>query len=42
VFVIAAEITGFPPAEGEGTSKKIAEHAAAAAFLQREGIEETA
>ena len=42
VFVIAAEIPGFEPAEGEGTSKKTAEHAAAAAFLRREGIEETA
>ena len=42
VFVIAAEISGFASAEGEGTSKKTAEHAAAAEFLQREGIEETA
>jgi ribonuclease-3 len=42
VFLIAAEITGFAPVEGEGQSKKTAEHAAAAAFLLREGIEEIA
>lgn len=42
VFVIAAEIPGFLSAEGEGASKKVAEHAAATAFLRREGIEEIA
>ena len=42
IFVIAVEINGYPSTEGEGASKKIAEHAAATAFLRREGIEESA
>jgi ribonuclease-3 len=39
-FVIAVSVAGFPAAEGSGASKRIAEQAAAAAFLQREGFGE--
>jgi ribonuclease III len=42
VFVIAVELSGYDPAEAEGSSKKMAEHAAAQAFLKREEIEEMA
>lgn len=38
VFVIAAEIVGLDPAEGQGPSKRLAEQEAARAFLNREGI----
>ena len=37
-FVVAAEITGLQPAEGEGASKRIAEQSAAQAFMEREGV----
>jgi ribonuclease-3 len=37
VFRIGAQIQGFEPSEGEGRSKRIAEQAAAEAFLRREG-----
>lgn len=37
-FVIAVEVVGFPPARGEGSSKRVAEKAAAEAFLQRERV----
>jgi ribonuclease III len=37
-FIIAASVEGYAPAEGEGASKKAAEHAAAARFLEREGV----
>lgn len=37
-FVIHVEIDGFSAAEGEGSSKRAAEQAAAEAFLMREGI----
>jgi ribonuclease-3 len=40
VFVIAVDITGYESVEAEGPSKKVAEHAAASAFLRREQIEE--
>lgn len=38
IFRIAAAIAGLKPAEGVGTSKRIAEQAAAEAFLRREGV----
>lgn len=38
VFVVAARIAGLPDAEGRGPSKRIAEQAAAEAFLRREGL----
>ena len=38
VFSISAEIEGYAPARGEGTSKRNAEQAAARAFLVREGV----
>ncbi len=37
-FVIAVDIERQVPAEGEGKSKRLAEQAAAAAFMAREGI----
>ena len=37
-FVIHVEIDGFAAAEGEGSSKRAAEQAAAEAFMMREGI----
>ena len=37
-FVVAAEITGLQPAEGDGASKRIAEQSAAQAFMEREGV----
>ena len=37
-FVIGVEVDGFAVAEGEGSSKRTAEQAAAEAFMQREGI----
>jgi ribonuclease-3 len=39
LFVIAAEVQGFSPCEAEGPSKRLAEHAAAVAFMTREGVE---
>jgi ribonuclease III len=39
-FVVAADVTGLEPATGEGSSKRIAEQNAAAAFLAREGIDD--
>ncbi|HEY0328591.1 MAG TPA: putative dsRNA-binding protein, partial [Rhodopseudomonas sp.] len=39
VFVIAAEIAGLLPAEGEGSSKRLAEQEAARVFLRREGLD---
>jgi ribonuclease-3 len=39
LFVIAAEVQGFSQCEAEGPSKRLAEHAAAEAFMTREGIE---
>lgn len=38
VFVIAVEIDDFAPAEASGQSKRIAEQAAAQAFMIREGV----
>lgn len=37
-FVIRVEIEGFSAAEGEGSSKRVAEQAAAEIFLMREGV----
>jgi ribonuclease III len=37
LFRISAEVQGFTRSEGEGRSKRIAEQAAAEAFLRREG-----
>jgi ribonuclease III len=37
-FLISAQVTGFPPAEARGSSKRLAEQAAAQAFLVREGL----
>ncbi|MFZ4762812.1 MAG: ribonuclease III [Alphaproteobacteria bacterium] len=38
LFAVSVTITGFPPAKGEGKTKKIAEKRAAAAFLRERGI----
>jgi ribonuclease III len=38
-FELSVEIEGFEAALGSGTSKRIAEQAAAAAFMAREGVE---
>lgn len=38
-FVIEARIDGFPPARGEGGSKREAQRAAAAAFLKERGVD---
>lgn len=38
-FVIAVVVPGFPPAEGRGGSKRLAEQAAAEAFMARERVE---
>jgi len=40
LFKIEVNITGFAPASGSGSSKRLAERAAAQAFLAREGVEE--
>ncbi len=40
LFRIAAVVQGFEPIEAEGRSKRMAEQAAAQAFLQREGVGE--
>jgi ribonuclease-3 len=37
-FTIAVEVSGFPRAEAKGFAKRLAEQAAAAAFITREGI----
>ena len=42
MFRISAVVEGFAPADAEGRSKRLAEQAAAAAFLQREGLTEPA
>lgn len=39
-FQLAVEIEGFDPALGAGSSKRVAEQAAAAAFMAREGVTE--
>lgn len=39
-FVMAAVVEGFPPAQGEGASKRHAEQSAAEAFIAREKIAE--
>ncbi|WP_442756392.1 ribonuclease III [Methylocystis sp. JAN1] len=39
-FELAVEIEGFEPAIGGGSSKRVAEQAAAAAFMAREGVTE--
>lgn len=39
-FTISVEIPGFPLAEAQGGSKRLAEQAAAAAFMSREGIDQ--
>ncbi len=39
-FTISVEVAGFPLAEATGGSKRLAEQAAAAAFLAREGIDQ--
>lgn len=38
VFTVAAEVAGLDPAEGQGSSKRLAEQEAARLFLQREGV----
>ena len=38
-FVIAVDIEGHEAAEGQGRSKRLAEQAAAAAFMAREGVD---
>ena len=38
VFVVAAKITGLADSEARGPSKRLAEQAAAEAFLKREGL----
>jgi len=37
-FRVAVDISDKPPAEGQGSSKRAAEQAAAAAMLTREGV----
>lgn len=39
VFVIEAQVDGFPPARGEGGAKREAQRAAAAAFLRERGVD---
>lgn len=39
VFVIEAQVDGFPPARGEGGSKREAQRAAATAFLKARGVD---
>lgn len=39
VFVIEAQVEGFPAARGEGGSKRDAQRAAAAAFLRERGVD---
>jgi ribonuclease-3 len=39
-FLVAVDVEGHVAAEGEGRSKRLAEQAAAAAFILREGVEE--
>lgn len=39
-FTIAVEVQGFAPAEATGGSKRLAEQAAASAFIAREGIDQ--
>lgn len=39
-FTISVEVPGYPAAEAKGLAKRLAEQAAAAAFLAREGIGE--
>ena len=37
-FTISVDVLGYPPAEAKGFAKRLAEQAAAAAFIAREGI----
>lgn len=37
-FTVCVEVPGYPTAEGKGLAKRLAEQAAAAAFMAREGI----
>lgn len=37
-FTISVEVPGYPSAEAKGTAKRLAEQAAAAAFIERESI----
>jgi len=37
-FCVAVELPGLVPAEGRGSSKRVAEKAAASALLAREGV----
>lgn len=37
-FTISVRVAGFPPLSASGTSKKLAEHKAAEAFLRRENV----
>lgn len=39
MFVIEAQVDGFPPSRGEGGSKRDAQRAAAAAFLKARGVD---
>jgi ribonuclease-3 len=38
-FVIEVEVAGFAPTQAEGASKRLAEQAAARAFMAREGVD---
>ena len=40
IFTVSVKVDGFPAAEAEGASKRVAEQAAAQAFLEREGLRE--
>ena len=40
-FTISVEVRGYPPTEAKGFAKRLAEQAAAAAFIAREGIGQT-
>jgi ribonuclease-3 len=40
-FVIAVDVSGFPAMQAEGASKRLAEQAAARAFMAREGVIDT-
>ncbi len=39
-FTISVDVPGYPPAEAKGLAKRLAEQAAAARFIAREGIEQ--
>jgi len=40
-FVIEVEVAGFAPTQAEGASKRLADQAAARAFMAREGVDNT-